>query len=404
MKTQIPSLRKDLQFIPIHHAGKQMILIQDHISLVPKGSHVDVSAYRFLTMLDGRKTIRDLQIELMRQRGGVLVGSDEVIDYIHKLDEIYLLESEHFNIARDKIIMEFGAQEHRPCVLCGNSYPEDSQELKKTLDQILAHSPEIPSSEKRVQAIVAPHIDISAGAGVYASAYQMVHYTTPSRVVILGVGHQMSKGLFSLTEKNFVTPLGLVKNESSKTHELKQACKDVMAENDFDHRSEHSIEIQVVFMQHLLGSENFTIIPILCGSFQNNLFRYSRKAYLDKAGPFLDKLEHIVNSPDVDTLVVAGVDFSHVGPKFGHDHPAAYLENQAKAHDQNLLHHLSGLDIDQFWEESKKLQDRFNVCGFPAMACLLEILPSCQGQILKYEMRHETATQSAVSFAAVVFT
>ena len=103
-------------------------------------------------------------------------------------------------------------------------------------------------------------------------------------------------------------------------------------------------------------------------------------------------------------LIVAGVDFSHIGLKFGHNAPADYLERQTEIHDKNLLQHLCRFEIDNFWEESIAVEDRFNVCGFPAMACLLEVLPKGQGQLLGYRLRHEPATQSAVSFAAVVFT
>ena len=101
---------------------------------------------------------------------------------------------------------------------------------------------------------------------------------------------------------------------------------------------------------------------------------------------------------------MAGVDFSHIGLKFGHDRPAEYLESQSIAHDKRLLEHLSRLDKERFWEESREVKDRFNVCGFSALACLLEVLPPCKGEILDYQVWHEEATKSAVSFAGAVFT
>jgi hypothetical protein len=73
-------------------------------------------------------------------------------------------------------------------------------------------------------------------------------------------------------------------------------------------------------------------------------------------------------------------------------------------HDQNLLKAFSNMQTDVFWEESIGVKDQFNVCGFSAMACLMEILPPSRGQILGYEVWHEQPTRSAVSFAAVVFT
>ncbi|MBW1920255.1 MAG: AmmeMemoRadiSam system protein B, partial [Deltaproteobacteria bacterium] len=123
-----------------------------------------------------------------------------------------------------------------------------------------------------------------------------------------------------------------------------------------------------------------------------------------KAGPLLKVLNEIISQEQETTLIVAGVDFSHVGPKFGHDSPARYLSAQSEAHDKNLLDHLVGLDADRFWEESIRVEDRFNVCGFSALACFLEILPQSRGKVLHYETWYEEPTKSAVSFASAVFT
>jgi AmmeMemoRadiSam system protein B len=117
----------------------------------------------------------------------------------------------------------------------------------------------------------------------------------------------------------------------------------------------------------------------------------------------LNKLKEVAMAADKETLLVAGVDLSHIGPKFGHQMPAHYLESRAITHDKNLLNCLYRMEADNFWEESTKAEDQFNVCGFPAMAALIEILPPCKGRIIDYQFHHENQTQSAVSFAAVVF-
>ena len=131
---------------------------------------------------------------------------------------------------------------------------------------------------------------------------------------------------------------------------------------------------------------------------------YSRSAYMETAGPFLEALSGILSDGDHETLVVAGVDFSHIGPKFGHNMPATHIQSQSEMHDQNLLKAFSNMQPDAFWEESVRVKDQFNVCGFSAMACLMEILPPSRGQVLGYEVGHEEPTKSAVSFAAVGFT
>ena len=399
-----PLRRTDLEFFPVQHGGDQLILIRDHLGLVQEGKAVAVLLYQILNLLDGTNTIRDLQMELIRQKGGVLVGIDEVQGLLEHLDESFLLDSERFRKARDQIVKGFSSEKVRPCSHCGQAYPNNPTELRNRLDEILTAEPPLPKPDGKITALISPHIDLSAGNRVYSSAYQMIKYAAPSRIVLLGVGHHMREHLFCVTVKDFETPLGVLKSEQSLVHKLREAGGDIMAPNDFAHRSEHSIEFQLIFLQHLLPEASFTLIPILCGSAQSCLSEYTRKAYLKKAGPFLDLLTQIVSEPAEETLLVAGVDFSHIGPKFGHEMPAHHLTGQSEIHDKNLLNHLSGLDADQFWEESSRVEDQFNVCGFSALACLLEILPPCKGQLLNYEIWHEEATRSAVSFAAAVFT
>jgi len=399
-----PSIRRDLEFFPVQHEGQQLILIRDHLGLVQEGKAVGLPLYQFMTLLDGTRTMRDLQMELMRQKGGVLVGMDEVKGLMAHLEASHLLDSEGFRRAREQIIADFAAKRLRPCSHCGHTYPDNPSQLRNRLDEILASQASVPKPEGNIRAVVSPHIDFSVGYKVYSSAYQMLNYATPTRVVVLGVGHQMANDLFSLTDKNFETPLGIVEGDRSLIHELREVGGDVIAANDFAHRSEHSIEFQLIFLQHLLEGVSFTIIPILCGFMQSCLPEYTREAFLEKTTPLLDLLRRILRDPDHETLLVAGIDFSHIGPKFGHEMPAQYLKGQSEAHDKKLLQYLSQLDPDLFWEESRNVKDQFNVCGFSALACLLEILPPAKGQVLNYEVWHEAPTRSAVSFAAVVFT
>ncbi len=404
MNEPAPRMRRDLEFFPFQHGGQQLVLIRDQLGLVQEGKAVAPPLYQFMVLLDGRRTVRDLQMELMRQKGRLLVGTGEVVALLDHLDDSYLLDSERYRKARGRIVAEFASKKVRPCSHCGQSYPKDISELEGRLNEILNSQPAMSEPEGKIKALVAPHIDLSAGSKVYSRAYQTLKYAAPSRVVVLGVGHSLVSGLFSLTDKDFETPLGIIGNEHHLINELQEAGKEILSESDFPHRSEHSIEFQAIFLQHLLKGKEFTIVPILCGSIQSSCEAYSRAAYLQKAGPFLNKLRDIVTDTEQETLIVAGVDLSHIGPKFGHRSPARYIEAQAEAHDKNLIGYLCQLDADKFWEESRNVNDRFNVCGFSALACMLEVLPACKGEILDYQIWHEQPTSSAVSFAAILFT
>ncbi len=403
MAEDMPCIRRDLEFFPVQQGGRKMVVIRDQLGIMPEQKVVDISLYQLLILLDGTRSVRDLQMELMRQSGGLLVGSEEVTSLLANLDASYLLDSERYRAAKYDIVAKFTSEKIRHCALCGTSYPKEPSQLKDMLDNILAERGTNMKPGDSLKAIVAPHIDLSAGSKVYASAYGMLRGLSPKRVILLGIGHHMYKDLFSLTEKDFETPLGIVKNDSNNVRRLKQIDSKIIAENDFEHRSEHSIEFQLLFLQHLLGTDSFTFLPILCGSLAANLPAYNRKTYLERVSPFLKELKNITHESNEETIVVAGVDFSHIGLKFGHGSPAEYFEGRAEAHDKNLLKALSEEDADLFWEESERAKDQYNVCGFAALACLLEILPPCRGRVLDYHTWHEAATQSAVSFSAVAF-
>ncbi len=398
-----PQLRRDLDLFPLRHEGKPFILVRDHLGLIEEGRAVPIELYELMSLMDGTRDLRDIQMVLMRQKGGTLVGVEEIEQLVAYLDELYLLESQRYEAAKEDMAARFAGERVRACSHCGQAYPNEEQALRNRLDEILAMAPATPGPGSDVVGIIAPHIDLNVGARVYGSAYGWLRGVRPSRVVVLGIGHQMREGLFCLTEKDFCTPLGTLRTDRPGVQSLLKRGTGIITKNDFDHKGEHSIEFQTLFIQHLLPRDSFEIIPILCGNLKAGLASYTREDYLQKAGPFIKALTDLVVRGGAPALVVAGVDFSHVGPKFGHPMTARAMEPDTRRHDQNLLKALSEADVHAIWAESRRVEDQFNVCGFSAMACLLEVLGGAKGRVLDYELWHEEATQSAVSFAAAVY-
>jgi hypothetical protein len=118
---------------------------------------------------------------------------------------------------------------------------------------------------------------------------------------------------------------------------------------------------------------------------------------------FISGIRQFLGNDEREVLIVAGVDFSHIGPKFGHDEPAASLLPEAKKHDRSLLDAVCRCDATAFWSEARKENDKYNVCGLSTLALLLELLPGRAGYVLGYDFWMEEATQSAVSYAALAF-
>lgn len=396
-------VRKDLDLFPVQSGDRTLIMIKDKLGLVEEGRAISPALYKVMAMLDGAHSLRDVQIELMRHQGGRLVSMEEVEELVKQLDNSFLLDSPRYRGAKQKIVARFTAQKIRSCSLAGLSYPAKEEDLRRRLEDILTAQtiPETPQG--KITAVVAPHIDLEAGKRAYASAYQAIRdANTVKKVIVLGVGHSLTERMFSLTTKTFETPLGRVETDEETVRELMKAGGDILSIDDFVHRDEHSIEFQLLFLQHIFRGSSFALVPVLCGSLLGSLPVYSREAYRSEGGRFLHVLADAAK--DDETILIAGVDFSHIGQKFGHDMPASFIINESEKHDRELLRFLCDGNANGFWEESKKVEDKFNVCGFSALACLLEVLPPSRGKLLAYETYREEPTKSAVSFAAAIFT
>ncbi len=396
-----PRARHDLEFIPFEHEGRPMILVRDRLEIVPWGIGVPAGLLPVLALMDGRRSLEELAEEITDMQDGREVTADDVRGILRDLDTAGLLDSERYREKKRAVAEAFAAETERKPVFDGQAYPRDPAELAAALDAILDEAAAEAPPAAAVMALIAPHIDPEAGRAAYAEAYAALRGARPKRVVVLGVGHQIISGLYCLTDKAFLTPLGGVPADEAAVARLRQAGGVMVDPSDLPHKAEHSVEFQAVFLRHVLGDAPFSMVPVLCGSPIAVLPEYSRRAFREAAGSFLDALAAIVREPG--TLVVAGVDFCHIGSKFGHPEPAEALEAVALAHDRILLDALAAGDPDAFWTESARVEDAYNVCGLTALATLAEVLPPSTMTLLRHDVMREPDTRSAVTFAAAAF-
>ena len=398
----IPKLRTDIEIFSTYYQGQRALVVKDALGLIRDPVLLQGQILNFIGLIDGKRTPRDIQLELIRQQDGVFVGVDYVQSLLSELDALFLLDSENYKHTKDKIFAEYNQQTVRPAVLDGQAYPATVEALRKYLDSFFLGKggSSVQKSNKRVSALIAPHIDLRVGREVYAQAYSAIMEAFPKTVVLLGTGHSLHHSYYSLTEKDFETPLGILQTEKGFIRKLKEASNGVVALHDIDHRNEHSIEFQLIFLQYLFGSD-FSLVPVLCGSMQKDLTVVSRASEIPGVNGFLNGMRKFVEERGPEVLVVAAVDFSHIGPKFGHSFRASTLIQEAKDFDTRLIDAICRGDPTGFWAEAQRVDNRYNVCGFSTIASLMEIFPGCAGQRLGYDFWEEEETQSAVSYAAI---
>lgn len=404
MSNHPPKIRPDIEIIPTQYQGENVFLVRDSLGLITDPIVLKGQGLAFLQLIDGRREPQDIQLELMRASQNMFVSLEAVHKTLNDLDQAGILDSESFRRNKAELIAGYKREKIRAAALAGKAYPESAADLRESFAALLAtDQPQITvPGNKNVRALAAPHIDLAVGKDIYAKAYRAIQTLSPDRVLLLGTGHNLTDHFFAVTEKDYKTPLGVVATDKKLARSL-AAIPEVVSPFDISHKHEHSLEFQLLFLQYLFGS-GFSLVPVLCGSFLPLLENYSRLAEVSGGiNIFLDTLKQYLEENPA-TLIVAGVDFSHIGPKFGHPLSGRSLLPEAKEHDSRLIAALCAGDGTGFWQEIVKNKDEYNVCGFSPLACLLELLPGAKGHLLGYDFWEEEATQSAVSFAALAFT
>jgi len=399
----VPRLREDLEIIPTSYQGERALVVRDFLGLIRDPVVIQGDALNLLGLIDGKRTVRDIQLELVRSNQGILVDAEFISRIIAELDSAHLLQSRKCQEEKERILSEYAGLKIRQASHAGVSYPAQPDQLRDFIDSILNHPgvKDGAGSWSRIVGLVAPHIDLEIGRKTYARAYRAIRGQNPQRIFLLGTGHSHSEGFFCLTDKDFETPLGRVETDRAAVRTLQQAGEGIVSAHDISHRREHSLEFQLLFLQRLFG-QSFSLVPVLCGSYSSELGNVSRPSDIPGVGRFLAALRSLWEQDGEPGLVVAGVDFSHIGPKFGHRERAAALLGEARIHDLKLIDAFSRGDVLGFWGEASRVGDKYNVCGFSALVTLLELLPEARGHTLDYDIWQEAPTQSAVSFAALV--
>ncbi len=153
----------------------------------------------------------------------------------------------------------------RQPVVAGSFYPGSKMALTEEIEKLFKESPEKPS-DSNVWALISPHAGYVFSGAVAASAYASIPETARyDNVFIIGSSHHVSfSGASVYTRGDYITPMGKVKvNRSLGEKLIKDGNLFTFYENA--HTSEHSIEVQIPFLQHLFGSD-LQIVPIVIGT------------------------------------------------------------------------------------------------------------------------------------------
>lgn len=118
---------------------------------------------------------------------------------------------------------------------------------------------------------------------------------------------------------------------------------------------------------------------------------------------FRDGILRIIGQGGRNVLFVSGVDFSHVGHKFGHGITADALLGRARFNDEQIISYLVAGRPEEIWKNALATGDEFNVCGLASMMLFSSLIGRRKAELLHHGTYNEPATNSAVTFASMVF-
>ncbi len=373
---------------------------------------VSAEALFVLQYFDGHHSLLDIRTEFHRAFGAFL-PEERLRQLIAELERAHLLEGEVFQDYLKKLEQQMLSQPLRKSAHAGTSYPADPKILRAQLDGFY-RSPQgagMPNesnngAEKmRVLTAVAPHIDLRVGGPCYTFTYRALAEAEPADIyVILGTGHSGLLNCFSCLPKDFETPLGVVWHDAEFIEALRRRHKHELFAEPLPHRTEHTIEFQTVFLQHAFGGRrNFTIVPILCSYAYLMLTdeRFSREKKIIQ--DFAAALRATIAAAKRRVCVIASVDFSHVGPRYGERQSldAAFMQ-QVGAADRRLLAEIEAVNAGGFATANAQIEDRYRVCGFAPLHTMLASTAATRGRTLKYEQGRVDDRQSVVTYASAV--
>lgn len=155
---------------------------------------------------------------------------------------------------------QFSPQTTRKPAVAGMFYPAEVDQLTSMVDQMFQQAK--PTDLPKVKAIIAPHAGFVYSGPIAATAYSAIKAQADEikRVVLLGPSHRVGfKGIATCSAAAYETPMGAVALDREATQQIADLPQ--VHQLDHAHVSEHSLEVQLPFLQTLL--DDFKLIPLV---------------------------------------------------------------------------------------------------------------------------------------------
>jgi len=285
----------------------------------------------------------------------------------------------------------------RHAVVANQFYSGDKEHLVRELEKSFLDRergpgklPVIGKGEKEILGVVVPHAGyMFSGAIAAHSYYKIAENGFADSFIILGPNHTgYGSPVAAMIKGIWETPLGEVKiNEELG----KEVWKGIIDNDETAHMYEHSIEVQLPFLQYI--NKKFDFVPI-CLAMQD----YETSLEIGEI------LAEAIRKIGKKTIIVASTDFSHVGFNYRSMPPKDMrVDEYAEKQDKIAIDEILKLDPKGLID--KVYQYNISMCGYGAVASMLiaaKKLGAKKAELLKYGTSYEVyPNTSCVGYGAI---
>ncbi|MBP2031145.1 AmmeMemoRadiSam system protein B [Methanohalophilus levihalophilus] len=262
----------------------------------------------------------------------------------------------------------------RQPTVAGQFYPLAPRSLKKELGRCFRG---LELSETPVKGVIVPHAGYVYSGEVAANSYARL--PKAETFVIFGPNHTGYGSPVALSCDDWSTPIGDIATDFELCKKLAGSIVDM---DEVAHRYEHSIEVQIPFLQYRFG-DDFKILPI-CLGMQD----------MDTAVEVGREVAKAAKELGRDVVFIASSDFTHYEP-----------QEEAQGKDETLIEAILEMNIEEFYKRIVELNA--SACGYGPIAAMLAAskeMGATSAKLLKYATSGDVSGDysAVVGYASIV--
>ncbi len=286
----------------------------------------------------------------------------------------------------------------RNAVVAGQFYPGSEKNLRTQIEECFLEKrgygkiPVVQKIRGNLKGLVVPHAGFVYSGAIASHAYgRLAEQGFAETFIILGPNHTgMGSGVSVMTEGAWKTPLGAVSLDETLAQSIATGIVD---QDPSAHTYEHSIEVQLPFLQYLGQGRPFEFVPI-CMMMQDYEAVQEVGAILVKA----------IQRSKKRIVLVASSDFSHAGFNYRSTPPSGMrVDKYATEQDALAIKDILSLDPQQLIETVER--HTITMCGSGPVAAMLLVAKKLGGttaELLKYGTSYDVHPDSScVGYGAI---